>query len=345
MYLNIFNSENSGVDFKTEIRLIRLALFLSDKIILAGRSGWYLYLECVLNRLPEEKRFSYIKEIMPVITKGKVEEVQKYTGFYELYLKMAAAKNKNHRQLAQFWNTKKTLNGIKDDIIKWIRKKNAAKKIDNLSRFTFDSEDVIIIYDCLSENSKSNIEVVSNEITRVDSIFFMDKELLNNVPQTPFNLEGKEFLKQNQSGFLYGELASLPLVEDCSFEILKVIRENLLSTTDLFRRYLIGLKGLLLYEDTLRNNFAEVIKSYYTIKNSTAELFRQINENALLKNLDSAAGKLKTVKIYLCISSYKNLVEYLKQLNIIDERESLYIIQNIAREVNPEKGIPFLIAG
>ncbi len=348
MYLDILNSENSKTGVETEANLIRAALLMSDKITVAGKCSFFLYLKEYLDKTDLEHKKELLIDNVKSLYKKHPKLVNYYCRTIDLYTSMMKKKSKSNDATLAMMKLKPYLDHFQNDIIEYYNKIAGAYKITDLVRFADCERNNITIFVKSDTSSKANIFLIKTITKNIDDILILDSNVFGMASYKELNDHDDEFVGffQNTSDpiFVWKPMLKMKVLRNLDYEHLKTIRNNYISVTEPFRNELLHVS------ETLRKIFfseenIQALKEHCDNVCRLAVEFEKVEiENALIENLIKAGTESKQLKINFAVTSLDNMIRMLERIGIITEKERMYSCWELSQNINLSMSVPFLIA-
>ncbi len=348
MYLAVLNSYNSKTGLECEANLVRLSLMLSDRVLSAGRCSHALYLKRYMDGLKGEERYELLRQKAAIIFKDNPDIAEGFNSAVESYKTLSNQTGKNKADLIVLMTAKKFIDHVRNVVLNYMEYNAGKKVMEDLLPFSPGRENVVSVRVLADTDPLFTIETVSDSILYADVFMIFDRAVFNSAESVRFDSPGNEieklFKNPDEPAFLFGEMFRFNLVQNLDPRYFKLIRNNFLCETEQFRNSLLNAKNLFYDRHFTIETVAPAEEQFNNIKRYAEKFEETEKEYPLLNNLLSAGRPVKKMKINFAVTSCKNIITMLRQMDIINDREMLYILENISKELEPSVCVPFLIA-
>ncbi len=342
MYIDILNTkEMKDSEIEKEALLIRLALLMSDKVEIAGVTSFFFSLKNYYESLSLAKKMEFIKRNMKIMYGDDPKLVEVVNRGADLYLSMMRKKSKTNDMVLGMMKLKPYIDHAQEKIFEFFERISDLHNIGDLKKFSEEHEDQVVSVLLSDIDPQLNIRVIkdltlSNEdIILFDSRVFKiaEADLINNPPQSLSGLR-----------FIYGGIICMTSVNEVNFDLLKPARDSIISETGAFRSTLLKAKGILCGTQFSVENLPVFEKQFLEVMQQGSEFEKVFESNVLLNKLKESCSVEKRIKISLALTSIDNLMKMLNTMEIISEREMMYILQSLSKKAELSMSIPFLIS-
>ncbi len=347
MYLDILNSYDSKIEIQSEGNLIRASLLIADGLIVAGRSSYPLCIREFMKEARQKTKIEFLKRRLEQYYEDDPQMLQNFCKAIDDYTVLSRKRGKNKREVLIEIISKKFINGIERIVVQDIELRAENDGIKDIMPFAPCRNNVINVQHMNDKNPQYNINLASDLLISKEDYLIFDANAfdsakhseLNNAANVPDNM----FCGTSSPFFLWEEMFSMNLLMNLTPEHFKLIRENFLAGTIALRSALLNAKIVLLntaFSNSNRDVFNDQLEK---IKLEAAEFEKIEKGNELINKLTAAGIPSKKMKIILAVTSYRNLINMLKEMCIITEREDLYVQKKISNHFDLSTSIPFFI--
>ncbi len=324
------------------------SLLLAEQIFYAGRLTTFVDIKNFLTSLNDKQKYFGLETILPAVFIEK-EVLENFPVFIKYFRKYDSIKHKNKNELLSFLKAKKGLEKILD---------MAFYRIDCLLKeFHLDELLPLVtkklgdgIYPMTFLYASNSADMIKERIDRLtslfemkDNLFMINSDVFKNIPAINIQEIPEKITETNNPHFIFGELACLPSMELLSNQHFSILRNNYLHDADLFNIVFKKLNDTIFHSKYDVENAALMSELFDTFKQSSA-YFDEVNKNnQLLSNLINNGSIKDSNKIYFAVTSKEYMLEIMEKLSLIENRDKLYISQNINNYINTKSICPFLI--
>lgn len=347
MYIDILNSDNSKLETKEEADLIRLALMMSDKVGVAGRCSFFLNLKNFLDTIDEKEKLQFLRINAKQMYKDQPASMRNIKKVFDVYYSLSHSTNKSKNDVLRLLAAKNHINKFQNIMMDFYRKIALKNEITDILPFAPDGDGAITIR-FFDDTPERDVKLGTDVLEIEDAFIIFDKIIFEEtkhavLKKAESSIE-ESFNDVFAHGFLWNEMMHLDILHGLTYEHFKIIRENYISGTEPFRSALVQVRDIFSRIIYSKENIPSYIEAFQKIKQNAVVFEKIEKENALLNNLIAAGTVVKKMKISFAVTSYRNLILLLERLNIINNREGLYIMNELSHKIDTAMSIPFLIA-
>ncbi len=328
--------------------MVWTSLLLAEQIFYAGRLTTFLDIKNFLTSLNDKQKYFALENILPAVFIEK-EVLVNFPIFMKYFRKYDSIKHKNRNELLTFLKAKKGLEKILemafyridcllkefhlDELLPLITKKLGNGIYPMTFLYASNSTDMI----------KERIDRITGLFEMKDNLFLINSNIFKDITAINIQKIPEKITEINNLHFMFGELTCLPSMELLSNEHFSILRNNYLNDADLFKIAFNELNDAIFhakYEDENTILMSEL----FDIFKKGAAFFEEVNKNNQLLNNLINNGSIKDFnRIYFAVTSKEYLLEIMEKLSLIDNRDKMYISQNINNYINIKSLCPFLI--
>src|ERR1051326_2164831 len=344
--ISIIDKPKFAGDDEANARLLWAALMIGESVNSSSEAANVIDLILQFDNFSERQRFIIYMSMQrknPGISKEVLDNME--NAFHE-YSKIKNLKGKTKEQLVFVARTEKWVNGLFNDWKMYYTNAAVQYKVAPLIPFcctTPDSWDMPILIWSLPDNEtekkiNDRIRVVAETITDSGWFPFFDSVIKNYFSSLTINS-----ISSSQKNFLYDFLFEIPEPFSLNTSQLNLVRSNLSSSVWKLIREFKSLNEELKNIPFAQTEFKKII-SLYSEKISVlkSESQKTIQENSILNGLKNEGGKM--YKIYAGISSFSSILNFYKELGIVDISDILYCSEDMATRENLNNTRVFLFS-
>ncbi len=348
MKITILNPVCSQINEETESKMLWTSLLLADEIYYAAKGASIIALRNIFTELPEKLKYTAFEHLARKLFSQEevLDLLKKYLAWYHKY---RSIKHKNKDQLLLFLEAKrgldKLLSGVQENVNSLCKKYNfyellpfVNKKLD-CTIYPLP----LIFHPRTPEEINKKITVLTDYLLLKGNMFLLGAEVFKALPAIKFGKVPEKFNKIDVPHFIYGEFIDLPSLESLSYDHFNVLRNIFLKEVEPILYVFKELEGAVQCASYLIETIKLIEQFYGANKNVIGFITDELNKNQFLNNLICNGTVKGNNRIYYAMTSKEFMIDIFQKLSFIDERDKLYLIQNLSSHIDVKTICQFFI--
>lgn len=348
MITGIFNQNNSNVTDQHEAKLIWSSVIISEKVHIGSPLISFLDSENMVNLLPLDNKMVLYSKMLPTWYKELTEDVIKK--FYEMFKQTLRWKHKNKRETLLYLEGKSVIASFEKDFLRacyTVLNKFGLMQVKTM--VSIENENIIIpysnnVYNPDSFNPRAMVDNIADTMRHPEQFNFLDDWFFSRSK----NKDIEEAVTEDFTGdeiirFYHTDFLKLPPLESLLVNEVTSIRSQVLPMLKPVSSGLSSLKKELINKefcfDTM-NFIKQTLKELGIIGND--DLQKRVDSNVYVDRIISNNTDIPENLISICFCSYGELSEIHKDLNIIKDETTLYLKEELSKEINLNSTCIFL---
>lgn len=337
MVITIINTVNSAVDNKSEVKLLWSTILFADRINWASPSSYIILYRYKINEVPERYRINAYESFLKVwnmkLTPEKMEED------YQTYLKIKKKKRKTIVDLKDIKEWNRFMKSLEDILMKYISSGEENLGITELSPFMNKAgKGIISLYfiEAFTQEfgiQDTEIEAVLTTLNNKFEIHAFSDLIEEHLHYKSFNDNiSKDYFSKNEKAALREKFVELVAPESLVNSQVAIIRSEL---NEKFKDVMENIKEL-------NKNFKEMkpsVKETSEIKKRFGEMIKPhlikiqeaVDNNIYMNQLKNKEENPKYYKLFLALTTMKNIVGLYEKLNVISKSSAVYCREELKK--------------
>lgn len=337
MQITLINTPKSNVDKMYEPKILWSTILFINRINWASSQSHLILYRYVINVMNERLRIDSYKSFLPIwqleLTPDKLEDD------YQFYLKTKKKKHKTLEDLKFLRSWEKFIKSLENILMDFIKNNEKTLGVNELSSFmNRPGKGIISLYYIIEFLPEFGVK--DTEIDAVMSTLLSEKELhaFCEMIEEQFNFKTfndnfrKDFFKKNKFSALREKFIDVTAPESLTYNQVAIIRNEL---TEKFKEVLNNIEELNkeFKDKKLAIEDINEIKKRYTenIKPSLPNLQKASDNNIYMNQLKNKEDKPRIYRLYLVLTTMKNIVGLYEKLNIISKSSALYCREELQK--------------
>jgi len=337
MQITLINTPKSKVDKMYESKILWSTILFADRINWVSAQSLLILNRYTINEMQESYRIGIYKSFLQIwktdLTPDKLEDD------YQHYLKTKEKKHKRLEDLKFLRSWEEFIKSLENVLMDYIKQNEKILGVTELSPFMNRAGKGIIslyyIIEFLPELGVQDTEidaVVSTLLSGKELHVFCDMIEKQLSFKTFNNNFRKDFFKNNKSGALRDTFIEITAPESLTNNQVTIIRNELIEK---FKGLMNNIEEFNTeFHDKKLNfeNMKEIKKRYIEkIKSHLPEIQKAVDNNIYMNQLKNKEDNPKVYRLYLVLTTMKNIVGLYENLNIISKSSALYCREELQK--------------
>ena len=345
--ISIIDKQGSNVSDEANIRLLWSSVLIGESANASCEPAGLLCLIVYFDEFTEKQKFDIYMNALNANKEVTEETKKSIEQYYSKIVRARNMKGKTKEHIVLLMKGENWLKGMLEDFKRYLSNMSTKDKTTSLLPLTCTDQDnwnkPLLAWNFPKEDIEKKIHqritVVSGTITDSGSFPFYD----STVKQYFTSAEMKSIKNTEQVNFVSNFLFEIPEPLSLTTSQIHLVRNEFSKTSWKLFHEMKNLNEELKAIPFAQNNF-EKIASLYEEKISPlkSSIQKTVDENSCLNELKNGNPSGKVYRIHAGISSFTTILDFYKELGIIDVSDVLYVREDMSTSVDINNSRLFL---